>query len=388
MIRHLRLRNFRGLQKIDWPLEALQVIFGPNGAGKSSLLDAFSFLRDTAINGAERASSRRDHGIGLRFDGAAEPEAVEVGVSTESAEYRIEIRFQQGRIDPLLGEELLALPEKKSLLKRNAGSAQATLMLDDGEKELVLREPDKLALASYLVFDERRESPAVAMDQALRKIHFYSSRNFNFWQLRSKGSEVDVRYRFLDATASNLWAVLRFLNDRRAVDGRMERILSYMRLAFPKGFEDLVLDQTAPNVIIGSFLEKGRAKPIAASGVSDGYLQLLTLLTALFGQQGKEPQLILFDEPETSLHPEATGVFSEAVSEATQEWERQVIIATHHPALLSQIDQAKAWELDRDENGQARLHRVVSDPGIRDLLESFPLGSLYMAGAVAPQNSD
>ena len=51
---------------------AINVLFGPSGAGKSTLLDTVYFFRDCAIRGVEVASSERDHGIGLLWDGASD----------------------------------------------------------------------------------------------------------------------------------------------------------------------------------------------------------------------------------------------------------------------------------------------------------------------------
>ena len=134
-----------------------------------------------------------------------------------------------------------------------------------------------------------------------------------------------------------------------------------------------------------SFIEEGRRQPIQASGVSDGHLQLLGLLTALFGEPQNRFSVLLFDEPETSLHPHAIAVFAKAVRLAAQDWNRQVFVATHSPVLMSQfpIDQAYVFE-----SGEARATRVIClavMDDVRDLLEDYALGSLYMAEAVAQQ---
>ena len=115
----------------------------------------------------------------------------------------------------------------------------------------------------------------------------------------------------------NLWSALRNLHDRRAQDDRFDTIIRYMRRAFPDSFKDLIFEQIGPDRVGGSFIERGRRQPIQASGVSDGHLQLLGLLTCLFGDTADRSSLLLFDEPETSLHPHAIAVFAEAAIEAT-----------------------------------------------------------------------
>ena len=65
----MSVRNYRALADVQLELRPINVVFGPNGAGKSTLLDSLYFFRDCAIRGVEVASSERDHGIGILWDG-------------------------------------------------------------------------------------------------------------------------------------------------------------------------------------------------------------------------------------------------------------------------------------------------------------------------------
>lgn len=164
---------------------------------------------------------------------------------------------------------------------------------------------------------------------------------------------------------------------------RYDTIMAFMRKALP-GFDDLLLEQTGATSVTGSFLEKGRRKPILASGVSDGHLELLLLLTALFGEGRERDSLILLDEPEISLHPAPLGVLAEALELAVNGWNKQVFVATHSPVLLGHFAPERIL-VAAVEQGATRLTRVSEIPGIQDLLEQYAAGSLYMAGFLAPQ---
>ena len=113
---------------------------------------------------------------------------------------------------------------------------------------------------------------------------------------------------------------------------------------------------------------------------------MLIHLTALFSEGKERDSLIVFDEPETSLHPYAISIFAEAVKLATKEWNKQVFIATHSPVLISQFDLEDILTAELDESGQTVLTRVSEMKDIQDLLEDYATGSLYMAGAIAPQS--
>ena len=131
------------------------------------------------------------------------------------------------------------------------------------------------------------------------------------------------------------------------------------------------------------FWKRGAGARILASGVSDGFLQLLLLLTALFSE-GERASILLFDEPEVSLHPWALAVFAKAVKVAAERWNKQIFLATHSPVLISQFEPRDIL-VAGIEDGRARFDRLHEIEEIRDLLEDYAAGSLYMSEAVAPQ---
>ena len=176
----------------------------------------------------------------------------------------------------------------------------------------------------------------------------------------------------------------RIIHGKIAIDRRYETIINFMRKSFPN-FKDLVFDRSGPNTVYANFVQKNLQYPIPVLSESEGQLQMLILLTALFAKEEENDMLILFDEPETSLHPYAISVFAEAVKLATKEWNRQVFIATHSPVLISQFDPEDLLATGLDESGQTVLTRVSEMEDIQDLLEDYATGSLYMAEAIAPK---
>jgi predicted ATPase len=176
---------------------------------------------------------------------------------------------------------------------------------------------------------------------------------------------------------------LRNLHDRKSADNRYDTIMAFMAESAPS-FDGLLLEQTGPTTVYASFREKGQRKEIHASGVSDGRLQMLLLLTALFAEGPGRQAVLLFDEPETSLHPWALAVFAKAVKEAAERWNKQILIATHSPVLLSQFDthQILATEV---ADGRTHLRRLSEMEEIKDLLDQYAAGSLYMAEVVGAQ---
>ena len=116
-------------------------------------------------------------------------------------------------------------------------------------------------------------------------------------------------------------------------------------------------------------------------------LQLLGLLSSLFGESQDRSAILIFDEPETSIHLHAITVFAKAVQVAVDQWNRQVFMATHSPVLMSQFreDQEFVFNLGREHETQAVRVSEVHD--LRDLLDQYAVGSLFMSETLGSQNA-
>ena len=380
----LRVRNYRALADIDLELKPLNVVFGPNGVGKSTLLDTVYFFRDCAIRGVEVAASNRDHGIGMLWDGADEDSRIVVELCGDAISYELSFALAAGRIDPNPGERLVSTNREFPLIERAPGSDNASLFHTKVDKVLPipLREPEKLSLGLFLDFNGGGDHEAGPLDHLLHYVRLYHSRFFRLAALKRTGSESSHQTRLWDL-GNNAWSVLRNVQDARNLDDRYATVRGYMREAFPS-FDDIVLEQIGPGSVYASLLEKGRREPIAASGASDGVLQLLLILLALFSE-GPRESVLLLDEPEISLHPWAIAVLAKAVRRAAAEWHKQVFVATHSPVLISQFEAEEVLVAGMSEGG-ARFDRLSEMKDIRDLLEEYAAGALYMSELVARQS--
>lgn len=299
----IHVQNYRALADVEIEAGPINVVFGPNGAGKSTLLDSLYFFRDCAIRGVEVASSERDHGIGILWDGAVEDQRIKVELADDDITYGLSFTLSAGRIDAFPGERLTSSSRGIALIERSPGSDEAALYdTKIGQAPPIdLREPEKLTLGLFLDFN-RGDEEAGHLNRLLHYVRFYHSRSFDLIQLKRAGSVSSHQTRL---RGNNAWSVLRNLQDKRNVDERYKTIMRHMAEAFPM-FDDIVLEQTGPSSVYATFMEKGRRSGILASGASDGVLQMLLLLIALFSE-GPRESVLLFDEPEVSLHPWSSG---------------------------------------------------------------------------------
>ncbi len=387
LIETVSVNNFRSISHLDQlALRPINVFFGPNGSGKSTFLDALWFLRDCAIRGATAAANSRSHGIGLVWNGADPQTPIEIEIATKSVRYKVSIVVDPGVPDIFPGEALwrtdIGAGAAANPIRRKPRSVSVEMYNGVVQSTLPvpLRDPDKLSLGLYLDFnaDDKVSSD---LDYALRNLRQHSSRSFFLHGIKTQGVESQAGVMRLADRAENLWSVLRNLNDRRDIDERFDTILRYMRQAFP-AFSALSIEQTGPESLSARFQEKHLSRPMSVSGMSDGHLQMLILLTAIFAE-GRRPTLVMFDEPDLSLNPWALQVLAEALQEAADHWHSQFIIATHSPVLLSMFNEADLIVSRND--GQALYERLVDQENVKVLLDQYAAGSLYMMQLIGEQ---
>jgi predicted ATPase len=375
----VRVKNYRCLADVDLDLRDVNVLFGPNGGGKSTLIDLFRFLRDCLLWGVDGALSRRDHGAGLIFDRTKHPAVTSALVRRGQLEYEVALGLERGRVNPMAGEFLGSTVSGEEWASRHTGSSTALIART---QQLTLRDPNQLGLPRYLDYlDYRTQFDAFVIHDCLRLAQLHHSPSLDLAGLRAFGSSAGSEGRPEDS-GLNLWSVLRNLQGRRAVESGYDTILRFMARSFPE-FRDLVIEATSPTVVYGSFVQSGHDQPVPASRVADGHMHMLVLLTALFSG-GPNGGLVLLDEPETSLHPWALAVLAEAIQHAADQWRRQVIVATHSPVLLGQFDAHEILAAELGDNG-TRFRRLSEMSEVKDLLDQYSAGSLYMSDLLAGQ---
>ena len=380
----LKVRNYRALADLDLELGPLMVFFGPNGSGKSTILDVLVFLRDCDTVGTEASVLARGGAAGLVSVGAAPGAALEVGVETAELSYRTKFGITDRGLHRWPGELLVRLADNFALVEREPTTNRITL--NDPARDTALHaapEMERLSLALYNALTSGRVLAAVTIAGLLTGIRLYAARSFDLAEVTRRGSAGGTDLK-LTAGGSNLWTVLRNWEGRRSIEPCYETISCYTRRAFPF-LRGTLIEATSPTTLYGSFVEDGLAGPLPASLASDGHIHFLMLMTALFAPGPDTPAILLFDEPETSLHPWAISVFAEAVQEAVEKWNRQVLIATHSPVLISQFEPASCYVTSKSDRGTG-ISRVSEMEDAQPWLEDYAAGSLYMAELLARQS--
>jgi len=388
---YLRIKNYRALRDVEFrDLTPLTVLIGPNGSGKSTVLDALDFLAEAVRGNLTQAWEKRDRFRGMRTRGSEEDIEFEIIItglpSCPQLYYALILREEEGQI-LIVGEKLV---EYETLT-----NMRLAYVLSKSEEWFTHFEVFKLhkgekipsnAFVSDLesVFDGntgRIHSSTLTglgtIYEPMKKQAAYfntaitSYRLFHLTDDHLKGySDAGPREK-LSPNGDNLPNVLYYLHERHPEV--LARITDQMRRWVP-GLADIVPEITSDERLLLRFKDGPFEKPLPAQYMSGGTMRLAALLTLLYepGAAG----LLGIEEPENELHPQLLPQLAEELIAASES--RQLLVATHAPALLNALTPEQVWILHRGPDGYTQATRAADLPGIPAMVEEgSPLGYLW-----------
>ena len=113
--------------------------------------------------------------------------------------------------------------------------------------------------------------------------------------------------------------------------------------------------------------ETGQVNPEFYNTLSSGQRILVLILSEVIAHIVEE-SVILFDEPEIHLHPEALSALARAFHLLLEEFDSYAIIATHSPIVLQEIPSRYVTVFDREGN-----FPVISKLSVESFGENFTI---------------
>jgi predicted ATPase len=344
MIRSVAVQGYRSLRELVLPLGQLSVITGANGSGKSSVYRSLRLLADVAQN-AVVASLAREGGLPSTFWAGPETIARSVRQGTHAVEglakrktaslklgfggdtygYSIDLGYPPPpppatmfELDPRVKRECIwhgpVYRKASALVDRRNNFVWLSTTRDEEPVMLTqhLSDTDSM-LAS--VADPQRAPEMLAVREAVRGWRFYD-------HFRTD-SDSPAR---IAQIGSNLAAALQTITEIRPDDA----LATTLEDAFPKsrlyvedrnGRFELQLEQ------------HGLLRPLSAAELSDGTLRYLLWTAALLTP--RPPELMVLNEPETSLHPDLLPALARLILAAALQ--TQIVVVSHAQALIEAL---------------------------------------------------
>jgi AAA domain, putative AbiEii toxin, Type IV TA system len=114
---------------------------------------------------------------------------------------------------------------------------------------------------------------------------------------------------------------------------------------------------------------------VTSSGLSEGTLRILALTLPAYLDD--MPQLLVVEEPENSIHPQAIETLMQSLRSL---YDRQVWVSTHSPVLLAGARVADLVITRLDRSGAASVVPGSEHPRLAQWKGAIDLGSLFATG--------
>lgn len=330
-LRRVRIRNYKSIGLCALSLRPLTILVGRNGSGKSNFLDALQFVTDSLKNSLDLAIQARSGVVEVRRRSVSHPRnfSIQLEISLpgyQFARYEFEIGVRKDGGFLVKTERLKVTGSRNrvqaSFLREGTKLRQAT-----AERMPPLLE-DRLYLANAAGLPEFRP-----VYDALLAMGVYNLNPESIKELQNPDSGELLR-----ADGGNLASVVARLSTERPET--MKRIRAYLTSIVPE-ITRVERVSLGPKETLRFWQRvEGADDPwkFYASSMSDGTLRALGALVAVMQiTRGTHPvRLVGIEEPETALHPAATGALVDALREASTH--TQVLVTSHSPDLLDEID--------------------------------------------------
>ncbi len=380
MLRRLELKNFRSVAaaEIEWFNPTFLV--GGNGSGKSSIVDAFAFLAD-AMNGSLQAALERHGGISAMRHRISE--------KTRHPSFELDLvltDLDEGVKEARYAVKIGALGDEGFQVVR-----ELCIVMQNRRRHFFIRDPGGAFKSNVKdlkpgMAPDALLLPLMGGDSRFRPVHRFLSamRTYCIDPHALRGMQDQTDGAFLRRDGSNAASVLRELEERS--DPNWERIQQLLGRIAPEGTR--VRPVQHGNKLTLEFTQDfGKEAPVVfdARDMSDGTLRAMGLLAAVF--QKPAPSVLLIEEPENTMHPDALGVFLDLFHDA--ERSMQLIVSTHSADILD----AK-WIDDRHlklilwDEGQTRVS-LVSEPTRLSLREGpWGAGDMLRSNALTAEGEE
>jgi predicted ATPase len=360
----IAINNYRSVLDLKAPLSNLNVVTGPNGSGKSNLYKALRLLADTAQGGIVQSLAKEG---GLTSTFWAGPEKlskamVEGRVPVQGGPRQDTVKLQLGfasdefsysiclglptpsssafALDPEIKHESIWVGEVARPASTLIERVGPVVKVKEGRSWQVLAEHVPTYSSVFDVLADPQAAPEVfQLRETIRNWRFYD--HFRTDQgAPARKAQLGTRTPVLSHDGSDLGAALQTIIEI----GDEELLHRSVADAFPGA--RISIDIQADGRFGVLFHQEGLLRALSTSELSDGTLRYLLLVAALLTP--RPPQLMVLNEPETSLHPDLLPALARLIMAASKK--TQVWVVSHASRLISALNQhgdCHAIELDK-----------------------------------------
>jgi len=359
VIRTLAFAGYRSLRDLRLSVGRLTVITGGNGVGKSNVYRALRLLVDAAEGQLGRSLAREGGmpsalwaGAPSKRDKPDEGRRLSIGFADDRLAYELRLGLPPPgngafSLDPEVKAETIRTLEKPKVNLLERRNVTAMLRDYDGHAVTFGTTIDIYESVLSQLAEPHRYPILSTLRERLRRWRFYH-------QIRTdadsplRAVQIGTRTPVLAHDGHDLAPALQTIIENGDQGALVEAVAD--------AFEGARLHVDSDKARFRLELETpGVYRLLDASELSDGTLRYLALLAAL--HTPRPPELLVLNEPETSLHPHVlTPLARQIVAAAARS---QVIVVSHAAALVDAISAAR--DATRIELAKHEGETVVAD---------------------------
>jgi predicted ATPase len=433
-ITNISLLNFKSFRDISLDLNKFNIIIGANASGKSNFLSFFKFLRDiihVGLNDAISIQGGRENLI--NYDSSTNQIGFKIefkikstyGISiktikekteniptilSDNVEKDVKILGESGIYEVLLSisSENDVIIEKEEFISKNIASICDFDQKEEDESYVelpiglltkrIIRENSNVEVKYIFedysdlskIFDDFFNFPLLShpkkskthpklllesfpFDPQLFDVFSFFRNDFKIFDIdpkRSKSGNPFLDTRGLEPDGRNIALIIKkILNDpakKRDFENLVNDILPFI--------EKFDVDRCAGNQFIFSIKEKNKENSILAPFLSDGTINVVSLIIALFFEN---ITLKIFEEPERNIHPRLISHLLSSFREASEK--NQIIITTHNPEFIKDAELGEIILIRRDEDGVSSIQRPINNASVNIFIQNnLGLHDLYI----------
>ncbi|MDR4308823.1 AAA family ATPase [Chelatococcus sambhunathii] len=363
MITRLAVSGYRSLRDLRLSLGRLNVVTGANGSGKSSLYRALRLLADVAQGRVVQSLAEEG---GIQSTLWAGPESFSRGM--KSGEVPVQGTVRRNPVALKLG---FAGDDYGYAIDLGLGPSASLFALDPDIKAEAMWTGEWLGRSN--VFAERR-GPGVrirdgdgAWRQASTTLAWFDSMMTHCADPRDGLDLLLMRDRMRN------WRFYDHLRTDRDAPARRQQVGTYTPVLASDGADlasaiitvrqtgdreglAAAIDDAFPGATVDidsrdgwfelEMRQHGLLRPLRTAELSDGTLRYLLLVAALMSP--RPPELMVLNEPETSLHPDLLGPLARLIALAAER--SQVVVVSHAAALVSALEDAGARRIGLEKS--------------------------------------
>lgn len=366
MLTTLAIANYRSLRQLVLPLGQLTVVTGPNGSGKSSVYKSLRLLAEIATDGVVRSLVRegglsstlwagpevisarmrrgdvpvqgsvRSKAVSLKLGFASDDDgfgyAIDIGLPAPSS---VPAAFS---LDPEIKREAVwagPLLRPATTLVQRDGHLLKLRDTNGGRSWNVMERPIPRWASMLTEFVDPQSAPEMlTLREQVRSWRFYDHFRSDA-DAPARQPQLGTYTPVLSNDGSDLaaaWQTIESIGDHEALAQAVEDAFEGASVS---------VDQQGSSRLSLLMHQPGLLRPLQTAELSDGTLRYLLWIAALLTP--RPPQLLVLNEPETSLHPDLLPALGRLIAVAARQ--TQVIVVTHANRLIAALDDA-ATELD------------------------------------------